>query len=216
MNFYRRFIGDYSRDTGHLSLAHHGAYTLLLDAYYATEKPLPIDYVALYRIARAHGPAEQRAVREVADEFFPVSDGARRNKRADRQLPDEQARIQTARENGSKGGRRKQPPRNPAGSQEVSQQVTDQDTQRANSPSPSPSGLTSLTPLPPTPRRGAAADKPPEENTPRRSGAWRSSEAGIKAKAREVGIGEARPGEDWQAYIRRVADAAERHAQEAA
>ena len=36
MIFYKRYLGDYQRDTGHLSMLEHGAYTLLLDAFYAT------------------------------------------------------------------------------------------------------------------------------------------------------------------------------------
>lgn len=59
---------------------------------------------------------------------------------------------------------------------------------------------------PPTPQRGVGGKKPPEK-TQRANGAWRSSEDGVKAKAMEVGVGEARPGEDWQAYIQRVANA---------
>lgn len=105
MNFYKRFMGDYIKDTAHLSMAEHGAYTLLLDHYYATEQPLPDDYMALYRICRAFDKAEQRAVRSVADAYFPLVDGVRRNRRADIQLLDDSARIETARVNGKKGGR---------------------------------------------------------------------------------------------------------------
>ena len=39
MNWYKRYIGDYQRDTGHLSMVEHGSYTLMLDTYYATGRP---------------------------------------------------------------------------------------------------------------------------------------------------------------------------------
>lgn len=115
MNFYKRFMGDYAKDTAHLSLAEHGAYTLMLDHYYATEQPLPADYPALYRICRAFDKKEQEAVRSVADTYFPVDDnGARINARAARQLKDDSNRVETARENGKKGGRpRKQTQQEP-------------------------------------------------------------------------------------------------------
>lgn len=95
MNFYKHWIGDYARDTGDLTLLEHGAFRLLLDAYYAADGALPADYDRLYRIARAYGPDEQLAVRTVADRFFPVEAGSdagayagamRRNKRADREI----------------------------------------------------------------------------------------------------------------------------------
>jgi uncharacterized protein YdaU (DUF1376 family) len=51
MNYYERHLGDYAKDTGHLSLLEHGVYTLLLDRYYATESGIPEDQG--HRIARA-------------------------------------------------------------------------------------------------------------------------------------------------------------------
>ena len=87
MNFYKRYMGDYGRDTAHLSLAEHGAYTLLLDHYYSTEQALPADPTSLFRICRAFDTAEQQAVLSVADAFFPVGDdGLRHSARADREL----------------------------------------------------------------------------------------------------------------------------------
>ena len=101
MNYYERYCGDYARDTGHLSLQEHGAYTVMLDTYYATETPLPADWRALYRICRAMGSKEQEAVRVVADQFFPIgTDGMRRNQRADKVIAKAQKRIAAARANG--------------------------------------------------------------------------------------------------------------------
>lgn len=87
MNFYKHWLGDYQRDTADLSLMEHGAYRLLLDAYYATEEPFPADLGRLYRTARAVTPEEQEAVRTVVQRFFPIAeDGRRRNARADREI----------------------------------------------------------------------------------------------------------------------------------
>ena len=120
MNYFEFYPGDYSRDTRHCSLAEHGAFLLLLSAYYATEKPLPADYIALYRMCSAMSPDEQAAVRSVADAFFPIADdGLRHNSRADREIPKALARIDKARSNGKLGGRppktQKEPSENPVG-----------------------------------------------------------------------------------------------------
>jgi uncharacterized protein YdaU (DUF1376 family) len=103
VNYYRRYLGDYARDTMHLSMIEHGAYTVLLDSYYGSEKPLPDDYESLYRICRAMKKPEQEAVRKVADAFFKVSeDGLRHNPRADREIATAQATIAKQRESAVK------------------------------------------------------------------------------------------------------------------
>lgn len=104
MNWYARYAGDYMQDTAHLSLAEHGAYTMMLDHYYGSEKPLPDDDTALYRICRAFSEDEQAAVLSVADQFFPVcDDGKRHNKRADKELDKRQAISQKRKMAGAKG-----------------------------------------------------------------------------------------------------------------
>jgi uncharacterized protein YdaU (DUF1376 family) len=82
MNYYQRHLGDYAKDTGHLTLLEHGVYTVLLDWTYATEKPLPDDNVTVYRLCRATERAEKLAVDRVVAEFFPD----RTNKRAQAEL----------------------------------------------------------------------------------------------------------------------------------
>ena len=95
MNFYKRYMGDYSRDTSHLSLTEHGAYTVLLDVAYGTAKPLPADMESLYRICRASSPSEKRAVETVANQFFPINgDGLRHNERADREIQSHQEQAE--------------------------------------------------------------------------------------------------------------------------
>lgn len=138
MNFYKRYMGDYSRKTGHLSLAEHGAYTLLLDTLYATEKGLPASFADLFRICRAMSKSEQQAVTKVAEEFFPVSpDGLRYNNRATEEIDSAAPAIQAAKENGKKGGRPKKETREkPSGFSEV--------TQGESSPEPEPDTSPSL------------------------------------------------------------------------
>lgn len=102
MNYYRRFMGDYAKKTAALSLAEHGAYTLLLDELYSTETPLPAEHEALYRLCRAMTKTEQDAVRSVADRFFPVgADGLRHNQRADEEIAKAQATIAKQRASGA-------------------------------------------------------------------------------------------------------------------
>jgi uncharacterized protein YdaU (DUF1376 family) len=72
MNYYARHLGDYARDASHLSLSEHGAYTLLLDRYYATERPIGREEA--YRICRAISKADKQAVQRVLTEFFRWTD----------------------------------------------------------------------------------------------------------------------------------------------
>lgn len=81
MNYYKRHLGDYAKDTRHLSLAEHGAYCLLLDYYYSTEKPIRDDRCE--RIANAYTDDERKAVRSVLESFFTLTEEGWLNRRAD-------------------------------------------------------------------------------------------------------------------------------------
>ncbi len=114
MNYYERHLGDYAKDTGHLSLLEHGVYTLLLDRYYATEAGIPQDQV--HRIARARTPEERAAVDAVLQDFFRIDGNLWVNGRVEEELEKAKVRISKARENGKKGGR--PPKKNPKGTPE--------------------------------------------------------------------------------------------------
>jgi uncharacterized protein YdaU (DUF1376 family) len=96
LNFYKHFIGDFQRDTGHLSLTERGAYLALMHHYYATEQALPIDHAALCRIASAFSKPERDAVK-VAMKFFEVRDGALWHKRIEAELEKSEGRSDTNR-----------------------------------------------------------------------------------------------------------------------
>ena len=87
MNHYPRHIGDYLRDTGHLSLLEHGVYSRLLDLYYLANGPIPGDITGLCRKLGARSADERAAVEAVVAEFFVRSEaGDLSNKRADAEL----------------------------------------------------------------------------------------------------------------------------------
>lgn len=85
MNFYKHYIGDFQRDTGHLSLTERGAYLALIHHYYATEKPLPAGHDALCRIAGAFTTVERKAVK-VAMAFFTVVESGLMHNRIEAEL----------------------------------------------------------------------------------------------------------------------------------
>lgn len=84
MNYYEHHLGDYAKDTAHLTMIEHGAYRLLLDRYYGTEAGIPADQV--YRVARARSKEEKAAVEVVLEEFFELVDGVWKNKRAEEEI----------------------------------------------------------------------------------------------------------------------------------
>lgn len=124
MNYYERHLGDYARDTAHLSLLEHGVYTLLLDRYYATEGGIPADQV--HRLARARSEDERAAVDAVLAEFFTLTDGVWINARAEVEIDRMQQRMESARRNGRNGGR----PRKTEAQPEPNPPETRRDTQQ--------------------------------------------------------------------------------------
>lgn len=84
INYYERHLGDYARDTAHLTMVEHGAYTLLLDRYYATQAPIPTDQA--HRLTRARTREERAAVDAVLAEFFTESPEGWRHSRCDAEI----------------------------------------------------------------------------------------------------------------------------------
>lgn len=106
MNYYKHHIGDYRRDTTHLSLLEHGIYRQLLDQYYLDEKPFPLETESVMRRLSARSDDEKKAVETVLKEFFVLQDGWR-HKRCEMELNDYRAFADSARQNGKLGGRPK-------------------------------------------------------------------------------------------------------------
>lgn len=97
MNYYKHYIGDFQRDTTHLSLTARGAYLALMHHYYATEEPLPAEHAACCRIAGAFTKAERDGVKEVMS-FFELKDGKLWHKRIEAELEKGEKRSDKNRE----------------------------------------------------------------------------------------------------------------------
>jgi uncharacterized protein YdaU (DUF1376 family) len=86
MNYYEHHLGDYLKDTAHLSVIEDGIYLRLLHQYYILEAPLPRDRLACAKLARARSKAELSAVDYVLDTFFALHDDGYHQSRADREI----------------------------------------------------------------------------------------------------------------------------------
>lgn len=86
MNYYEHHLGDYLRDTAHLSMLEDGAYRRLLDAYYIREAPLPLTMRDVFRLVRAQSKQDREAVETVLREFFTETPEGWAHSRCDREI----------------------------------------------------------------------------------------------------------------------------------
>jgi uncharacterized protein YdaU (DUF1376 family) len=103
MNWYKFHLGDYLKNTGHLSDAHDLALRRLLDLYYLTEQPLKRDTTWLaWKIG-----IDLDIVETVLEEFFELRDNGYFNKRCDVEITKYTKQVAVNREIGKRGGRPK-------------------------------------------------------------------------------------------------------------
>lgn len=141
MIFYKRHIGDYAAATRHLSLLEHGVYNLLLDIYYLSEKPLPVDTRAVQRLVNARSKDEREAVDTLLEEFFEKRDDGWHQARCDKEIHRKQAISETNQVLGRMGGRPKVITdsvigENPNGYEKKSETVSESGTERKASHEP--------------------------------------------------------------------------------
>ncbi len=103
MIWYKFHIGDYLAETAHLADAEDLAYRRLLDWYYISEQPLPLDLAAVVRRVRL----DEDVVAPVLNEFFERTDAGYINSRADKEIASRAARVEINRNSGKLGGRPK-------------------------------------------------------------------------------------------------------------
>lgn len=98
MNYYSHNIGDYRRDTGHLSLLEHGIYRQLLDTYYLDEKPIPLDEAKVMRTHSVRSAEEMQALKNVLSDFFVSTPEGYIHKRCDIEIEAFHAKSSSASE----------------------------------------------------------------------------------------------------------------------
>src|SRR5690554_2053529 len=84
MHYYQFNIGDYAVHTAHLEPLEDLAYRRLLDLYYLTEKPIPLDIDTVSRLIRMRSHCD--CVAFVLGEFFSKTAKGFINKRADNEI----------------------------------------------------------------------------------------------------------------------------------
>lgn len=133
MHKYLHHIGDFMRDTVHLSTLEECFYRRALDFYYLNESPLPKETQSVFRRLRATTEEEKQAVLNVLGDFFTEEEDGFHNKRCDAEIQAYKLHADKNRENGKKGGRppKKKPDENPR-SEESGEPKNPEETQPVN------------------------------------------------------------------------------------
>lgn len=130
MNYYKFNIGDYAAATRHLTMLEHGAYRMLLDVYYTTEQPLPVEVKSAARKAGARTKDEIAAVEIVLNEFFTLTENGWIQKRCESEIAFYQQKAENNKVVGKLGGRpKKQTQTVSDGNPEITQTVSENNPQ---------------------------------------------------------------------------------------
>jgi len=108
MHYYQFNIADYRKDTQHLSPMEHYIYRELMDWYYLDEAPIPKITQLVSRRLRLVSENNQTLL-TVLQEFFTETENGWIHSRIEREISTYRARVETAKANGSKGGRPQKP-----------------------------------------------------------------------------------------------------------
>jgi uncharacterized protein YdaU (DUF1376 family) len=120
MHYYKFNIGDYARSTRHLTNDEDLAYRRLLDMYYETEAPIPLETQWVARRIRM----DVDDVEVLLNDMFIRTEEGWRHPRCDADIEEYHRQAERNRENGKRGGRPKtaikQTIENPVGFESVS------------------------------------------------------------------------------------------------
>lgn len=89
MIWYKFYLADYIKDTHYLGDAEDLAYRRLIDMYYMTEKPIPLDVEGVARKIRI----DSDIVESVLKEFFDHSEEGYRHSRCDKEIAKYQHQV---------------------------------------------------------------------------------------------------------------------------
>jgi uncharacterized protein YdaU (DUF1376 family) len=107
MHYYTFNVGDYRKDTGHLSTLEHGIYRQLLDWYYLDEKPIPQETQVVLRRLRLGSDSDISALQNVLLDFFVLQADGYHQTRCDADIAAYHSKAEVNKINGKLGGRPK-------------------------------------------------------------------------------------------------------------
>ena len=165
MNYIELHIGDYLRDTAHLTPKEQGIYFLLLMRYYTNERAIPDEYAHRYAMA------PRAEVEPILAEFFERDGEVWRHTRVEAEIEKYRARVEHNRQVGALGGRPKKTRTKPDGLRAGTPNGTR--TEPANNPHQTPDTSTGFeVALQPAPAGGSAPGPAASGRTrrPRRTG----------------------------------------------
>jgi uncharacterized protein YdaU (DUF1376 family) len=120
MHYYKFNIGDYARSTRHLTNDEDLAFRRLLDMYYETESPIPLETQWVARRIRI----DTDVIEVLLNDMFIRTEEGWRHPRCDAEIDEYHRQAERNRENGKRGGRPKTAVKhgleNPVGSDWVS------------------------------------------------------------------------------------------------
>jgi len=103
VHYYKFNIADWSLSTSHLSLEEEAIYFRLINHYYDTESPIPVETQPVLRRLRMGSNTDAAAL--ILSEFFELTDKGWIHGRCDKVLKDFKKTAKKNKENGAKGGR---------------------------------------------------------------------------------------------------------------
>ncbi len=107
MHYYTFNIGDYRKDTGHLTTLEHGIYRQLLDWYYLDELPIPKETQTVIRRLRLVSDSDTQSLQNVLNDFFVLRDDGYHQNHCDGVIHKYHGMAKKNKANGKLGGRPK-------------------------------------------------------------------------------------------------------------
>ena len=105
MHYYKLNIPDWNLATAHLSLEEEAVYFRLINFYYDTEQPIPLETQSVIRRLRLG--CHEKTVGLILNEFFEKREDGWHKQRCDLEIDLYHNKADTNKENGKKGGRPK-------------------------------------------------------------------------------------------------------------
>jgi len=199
------YVADYLADTLHLTRDEHGAYFLLMMAYWRNGGPLLDDDKRLAAIVKA-SPKEWKDIRPALEEFFTVSDGAWSHKRIDAEIERAQGMVDQRSAAGKASAEKRKNARE-------AQQIGNENSTSVERPlqrEPQRNGKPSPSPIPNPENQEAASTVPTDVATASGDAAAALSADAITVRSTELAVLLFRRGAQLQASDPRVRSWAER------